>query len=198
MRFTRIAVRIKSLLVTIALSCIVLSTGLTSSYADKDKKDASQIKYLVVIFQENVSFDHYFATYPNAANSDNGEPRFHSDPNTPSVNRLTDLLLDPNNPNSVQPFRLKRSQAATCDQNHEYTAEQEAFDAGLMDKFVESTSVDSCSGPLNPFHTTGLVMGYFDGNTVTALWNYAQNFPMSDNFYNTTFGPSTPGHINLI
>ena len=36
-------------------------------------------------------------------------------------------------------------------------------------------------------------MGYYDGNTVTAVWNYAQRFAMSDNSYNTTFGPSTPG-----
>ena len=36
-------------------------------------------------------------------------------------------------------------------------------------------------------------MGYYDGNTVTALWNYAQNFAMSDNSFGTTFGPSTPG-----
>jgi phospholipase C len=41
-------------------------------------------------------------------------------------------------------------------------------------------------------------MGYYDGNTVTALWNYAQQFAMSDNSYGTTFGPSTPGAINLI
>ena len=41
--------------------------------------------------------------------------------------------------------------------------------------------------------TTGLVMGYYDGNTVTALWNYAQHFAMSDNSYGTNFGPSTPG-----
>ena len=41
-------------------------------------------------------------------------------------------------------------------------------------------------------------MGYYDGNTVTALWNYAQNFAMSDNSYGTTFGPSTPGLLNLV
>jgi len=41
-------------------------------------------------------------------------------------------------------------------------------------------------------------MGYYDGNTVTALWHYAQHFAMSDNSYNTTFGPSTPGALNLI
>jgi phospholipase C len=41
-------------------------------------------------------------------------------------------------------------------------------------------------------------MGYYDGNTVTALWNYAQHFAMSDNSYDTEFGPSTPGALNLI
>ena len=41
-------------------------------------------------------------------------------------------------------------------------------------------------------------MGYYDGNTMTALWNYAQNFAMNDNSYGTTFGPSAPGAINLV
>jgi phospholipase C len=41
-------------------------------------------------------------------------------------------------------------------------------------------------------------MGYFDGNTVTAMWNYAQRFSMSDNSFGTNFGPSTPGAINLV
>jgi len=41
-------------------------------------------------------------------------------------------------------------------------------------------------------------MGYYDGNTVTALWNYAQHFAMSDNSYGTTYGPSTTGALNLI
>ena len=41
-------------------------------------------------------------------------------------------------------------------------------------------------------------MNYYDGNTVTALWNYAQRYAMSDNSYGTTFGPSSPGAINLV
>ena len=40
-------------------------------------------------------------------------------------------------------------------------------------------------------------MDYYDGNTVTGLWNYAQHYAMSDNSYGTTFGPSAPGAINL-
>lgn len=59
-----------------------------------------------------------------------------------------------------------------------------------MDLFPEHTASSGC--PLSQ------VVDYFDGNTVTALWNYAQYFAMSDNSYNTAFGPSTPGAVNLI
>ncbi len=41
-------------------------------------------------------------------------------------------------------------------------------------------------------------MDYYDGNTVTGLWNLAQHFTLNDNFYDTQFGPSTPGAINVI
>ena len=149
---------------------------------------ASPIRHVVVIFQENVSFDHYFATYPNALNEP-GELPFHASRNTPSVNGLNEYLLQ-HNPNAANPHRLARRDAMTCDMEHEYTAEQLAYHSGLMDKFVEYTASKHCD--------PGQVMGYFDGNTVTALWNYAQHFSMSDNFYGTTFGPSTPGAINLI
>jgi phospholipase C len=152
------------------------------------------IKHIVVIFQENVSFDHYFGTYPNALNPA-GEPVFAAKPNTPSVNGLNDQLLN-HNPNTANPQRLDRSQPLTCDQGHGYNQEQKAFDAGLMDKFVQFTDRESCGAP--DIGLPGLVMDYYDGNTVTAYWNYAQYFAMSDNSYNTVFGPSTPGAINLI
>jgi phospholipase C len=155
---------------------------------------ATPIKHLVVIFGENVSFDHYFGTYPNAANS-HGEPAFHAAAGTPGVNGLNDALLN-HNPNSAQPQRLARSEALTCDQDHGYGAEQKAFDHGLMDKFVQYTDVETCSAP--NVSKTGLVMDYYDGNTVTGLWNYAQHYAMSDNSYDTEFGPSTPGALNLV
>jgi phospholipase C len=154
---------------------------------------ATPIQHLVVIFDENVSFDHYFGTYPNAANTD-GQP-FNAAPRTPSVNGLTPALLN-NNPNEDQPARLSSSEALTCDQNHDYTPEQQALDGGLMDQFVQDTGSTTCSPP--NFSAPGLVMDYYDGNTVTGLWNYAQHFAMSDNNFDTTFGPSTPGALNLI
>jgi phospholipase C len=168
---------------------------------------ATPIKHLVVIFPENISFDHYFGTYPHATNPP-GEPKFVASPNTPEVNGLDTALLT-RNPNAsnpangegaINPFRLDRSQAATADQSHEYTAEQMAFHAGLMDLFPKSVGRGNkpAPGPRTPLNTTGLTMGYFDGNTVTALWNYAQRFAMSDNSYGSNFGPSTPGAINLV
>ena len=63
-----------------------------------------------------------------------------------------------------------------------------------MDKFVQYTG-QTCAGQDS---APGLVMDYYDGNTVTALWNYAQRFAMSDNSFGTTFGPSTPGALNLV
>jgi phospholipase C len=183
------------------LAAVTVSTANaadTTPTADKHPdqvETATPIKHLVVIFGENISFDHYFGTYPNATNTD-GTP-FTADKKTPKVDGLTQDLLE-HNPNAFNPQRLSPDQALTCDQNHGYGAEQAAFDGGKMDQFVEKTEAETCSGQPILFGQPGLVMDYYDGNTVTAMWNYAQNYAMSDNSYNTTFGPSTPGAINLI
>ncbi|PKV99969.1 phospholipase C [Amycolatopsis echigonensis] len=150
---------------------------------------ATPIKHVVVIYQENVSFDHYFGTYPHAANTDG--QRFQANPKTPKVNGLTPQLLT-RNPNSSNPRRLGPAQALTCDQDHEYKDEQAAYDNYKMDKFIETV------GNGDPGCEKRQVMDYYDGNTVTAMWNYAQHFAMSDNSYGTTFGPSTPGAVNLV
>ena len=53
---------------------------------DQGAPTTTPIKHLVVIFQENVAFDHYFATYPQAANPA-GEPAFTAAPGTPFLQR---------------------------------------------------------------------------------------------------------------
>jgi phospholipase C len=156
---------------------------------------STPIKHVVVLFDENNSFDHYFGTYPNAANTDG--TKFTAAAHTPKVNGLTKKLLE-HNPNSYNPKRLSPKQALTCDQDHNYGAEQKAFNGGKMDKFVQHTETNKCTGQPILFGEPGLVMDYFDGNTVTGLWNYAQHYSMSDNSFNTTFGPSSPGAINLV
>ena len=187
-----------------ALTASALPSAAFATSASSGGDTATPIKHIVIIYGENISFDHYFGTYPNAANPA-GEPAFTATPGSPSVNGYTDALLK-NNPNflnstgngagALNPFRLDRSQAATADQDHDYTPEQEAFHGGLMDAFPQYTGTPG--PPPAGITNNGLVMGYYDGNTVTALWNYAQHYAMSDNSYDTNFGPSTPGAINLI
>jgi len=196
-------------ILTLGMATILLNPAIAGAIprdAD-DFQTKTPIKHVVVIFQENVSFDHYFGTYPNATNPA-GEPAFHAAENTPTVNGLTNELLT-HNPNSfnalntgaVNPFRLDRSQAATTDQDHTYKDEQRAFDSGLMDQFPFAVGTEATNPPFSAALAAegkGIVMGYYDGNTVTALWNYAQHFAMNDNSFDTTFGPSTPGAVNVV
>jgi len=185
---------------------------------------ATKIKHLVVIFSENNSFDHYFGTYPTAQNNP-GEPYWAAAPGTPTPNNLiqplnvqagftpiTGVNLLTNNPttqnsgngsSAINPFRLAPAYAETSSQGHSYSPEQEANDHGVMDLYPKYTG---SAGP--PPHldagapaasnTTGLVMAYYDGNTLQTYWNWAQQYAMSDNMWTTDFGPSSPGAINVI
>ena len=200
-------------------------------HSSSDLRTATPIKHVVVIFGENISFDHYFGTYPKAQNNP-GETRFNYIPSrhfghdvannliTPldptrdfaPVRDVNLLTKNPNGPDgsgaafngtsAANPFRLAPSQAGTADQSHAPKPEQTAYDNGKVDQFPGSTGA---AGPPPATLSTegaeatkGLVMGYFDGNTVTAMWNYANHFALNDNMYTSQFGPSTPGAINLI
>jgi phospholipase C len=161
---------------------------------ERRRDTATPIRHLIVIFDENNAFDHYFGTYPHATNPP-GEPPFYPAPDTPSINGFI-IALAQHNLNAINPFRLDRSQAATCDNDNHYTDEQKAFDGGLMDMFSITSVTAPCGDSF--FFTPNLAMGYYDGNTVTALWNYAQHYAMSDNFFDTEFGTTVMGHLNLI
>lgn len=218
--------RMRKYIAAMCTALVAAGTLPTPTFA-QDQDAASPIKHVIVIFNENISFDHYFGTYPHAANLA-GETPFRAAPGTPMANNLITPLnpdkrfslvkgqnLLTNNPNgpmgsgaafngisASNPFRLAPTQAATADQNHAPKPEESAYNNGNMDRFPGSTGT---AGPPPSATSTsaaalskGLTMGYFDGNTVTALWNYAQHFVLMDNMYTSQFGPSTPGAINLI
>src|SRR5258708_5125353 len=92
----------KTMALLLALTTALGSTALPAFAASKTAKaatavpaTATPIQHLVVIFQENVSFDHYFGTYPSALNPA-GEPKFTGAANTPTVNGLNNPLLNRN------------------------------------------------------------------------------------------------------
>jgi phospholipase C len=200
-------------------TAVAASASQTSAlHRDHAGWTATPIRHLVVIFDENVSFDHYFGTYPYAANLP-GEVKFRAVPGTPAVNGLYASIgaggpagpLLSSNPNLSNPVRLGPSDPMTCDQNHGYAAEQIAVDHGLQDMYAQSTgrgvTLANClkgltyHGAPEPIpagaNSNYAAMDYYDGNTVAGLWNYAQHFAMSDNAYGTTYGPSTPGALNV-
>jgi phospholipase C len=177
---------------------VAIVAGAPTGLVLAKEAQASPIQHVVVIFGENVSFDHYFGTYPNATNAD-GQP-FTPDMHTPQTDGLSGSLLTAN-PNGANPRRYDPATVAdilTCDQDHNYNDEQRAFDGGLMDKFPATVGNGSGTSPENQPCVASDVMNYYDGNTVTALWNYAQEYALSDNSWETTFGPSSPGAINLV
>jgi phospholipase C len=223
-----LAATVSTLLVAAAVSTLSFAEQPESK---SEPRTATPIKHVVVIFGENISFDHYFGTYPKAQNNP-GETPFHYKPSPHRGNDVANTLITPldptrgfepvkgvnlitDNPNgptgsgaafngtsAANPFRLAPFQAATADMNHAPKPEQMAYDNGKVDQFPGSTGT---AGPppsvltaTGAEHTKGLVMGYFDGNSVTALWNYANHFALNDNTYTSQFGPSTPGAINLI
>src|SRR6266566_5952588 len=121
--------------VAAAIACsIPVFAGQDDHDHDRDHRHAHElhtetpIKHLVIIFNENRSFDHYFGTYPKAANPSGSIP-FVAKPHTPKVNNLVTANVLVNNPNNnpangtgaTDPFRLDRTQANTRSQNHAYT-----------------------------------------------------------------------------
>lgn len=121
---------------SISLSSLLAASQMVwpqAAAAQGSGEPVTPIRHIVVIFDENISFDHYFGTYPHALNP-SGEPRFHAREDTPTVNGLDRALLE-RNPNlnpangtgAANPFRLDRSQALTADQNHDYGPEQASF-----------------------------------------------------------------------
>jgi phospholipase C len=203
---------------TVAIAGAGVSGGAHTRVVAAGGATKTPIKHLVVIFQENVSFDHYFGTYPHAANTD-GAP-FIAAPNTPAVDGLlaatassipTSLQHSNSfialNPNSAPPVRMDASATGnawnisgelTCDQDHNYSDEQKSFDNGAMDQFVQAVGQGNGSAPFGELCRASTVMDYYDGNTVTGLWNYAQHYAMSDNSFDTEFGPSAPGAIDVV
>jgi phospholipase C len=226
--------------VVVAAAGLGSSSNLTTASASNVNNSANTttpIKHVVVIFDENESFDHYFGTYPYATNTDGtsfcpaagtaGLPGSSQTVNTElaaglvpastlgsavtSGNCSTYQGVVPNpeagssppvtntatpNPNEYQPQRIPDTAAVTCDNNHSYTPEEEAEDGGKMDDFVQFTSAN-CTIPGVTGSSPGIGMDYFDGNAVSGLWNYAQNYAMSDNSWDATFGPTMIGSVNM-
>ena len=150
----------------------------------------AKIKHIIVIMQENRSFDSYFGTYPGA----NGIPMQNGVP--------TVCVPDPASKKCVQPFHNPAD--INYGAAHGARAATTAIDKGKMDGFltVLMNSRRLCANPNNPGCVNGAsgpdVMGWHDAREIPNYWAYAQNFVLQDAMFEPTASWSLPAHLFMV
>ena len=147
-----------------------------------------KIQHVIVIMQENRSFDQYFGTYPGANGFATKDGRF-------SV-----CINDPNTGQCVYPFH------DSADRNvggpHGQGDATADINGGKMDGFIAQAAKGraACSETEDPACGGGNtdVMGYHDAREIPNYWNYAQNFVLQDNFFQPNASWSLPQHLYMV
>jgi phospholipase C len=138
---------------------------------------ATPIKHVIVIVQENHTFDNYFGTYPG-------------------VNGLYDVGAMPDKPGAppaVKPYLFtspvvvnrEAGEQLTGNLNNSWTAAHIAYDDGKMDGFIAAQG-------------SNVTMGYYDYHLIPYYWDYAAQYVLMDNFFSSVMGPSLPNHLYLM
>jgi phospholipase C len=152
---------------------------------------SDKIKHIIVIMQENRSFDTYFGTYPGADGipMQNGVPTVCS--NDPQTNQCIKPYHNPEDVNSGGPHAAA---SATAD-----------IDSGKMDGFVAQfrEASNGCTGnnPNTPGCVEGKtpdVMGWHDAREIPNYWTYAQNFVLQDGMFEPNASWSLPEHLFMV
>ena len=149
----------------------------------------SHIKHIVVIMQENRSFDTYFGTYPGADGipMQNGVPTVCS--NDPKTGECVKPYHDPQDVNAGGPHG---SSSAKAD-----------IDGGKMDGFISQfrQAQKACKNPDTPGCATGQtpdVLGWHDAREIPNYWAYAQNFLLQDKMFEPNSSWSLPSHLFMV
>jgi phospholipase C len=135
---------------------------------------STPIKHIVILVQENHSFDNYFGTYPGA----DGLPVGMKMP------------VDPQNPAAgfVEPWHLGNT--AITDLSHSASTFKEQYNNGKMDGFISALNTRNQDGRTS--------MGYYDGSDIPYYWNLADNFVLFDNFFSSAHDGSGANHMFLV
>ena len=186
----------------------LLGTGLSTSTPTPKATQTNpalegihKIKHVVVIMQENRSFDHYFGTYPGAA----GFPM--------SGGKISVCIPDPAKGSCQAPFHDPAD--LNYGASHSETSAQNVMDGGRMDGFIRQAEADRgivCRDPNDPLcgkvggkkangkpgKQSGRpvdVMGYHDRRELPNYWAYADNFVLQDHMFEPNASWSLPEHL---
>jgi len=150
---------------------------------------SDKIKHIVIIMQENRSFDEYFGTYPGA----DGIPMQNGVPTVCAVDPETGECVRPyHNPKDVNAGGPHAAAAATAD-----------IDGGRMDGFIRTfrSAQKACTNPDTPGcarSETPDVMGWHDAREIPNYWAYAQNFTIQDQMFEPNASWSLPAHLFMV
>ena len=161
--------------------------------------ELAKIGHIVVIFEENRSFDNLFGHFPGADGLDNAGPAaLQLDRDGKPYATLPPVIdtgarpptPDPRFPQSLPngPFRIDGYvplDQKTPDLIHAFYQEQLQIDHGRMDRFVAWSNAAS------------LVMGWYDASA-TQQWRLAQEFALGDRMFHSAFGGSFLNHAFLV
>jgi len=153
---------------------------------DAAPRGINPIKHVIVIMQENRSFDHYFGTYPGA----DGIPMKDGKP--------TVCAPDPKDGTCVPPYPDHHD--SNGGGPHGARNAVADVDDGKMDGFVRQAEQErrGCLNPLNPAcspSTPPDVMGYHDGSDIPNYWAYARQFVLQDHMFEPAASWSLPAHL---
>jgi phospholipase C len=148
-----------------------------------------KIQHVVVIMQENRSFDSYFGTYPGA----DGIPMKNGVP--------TVCVPDPRSGHCVRP--LLDHQDINGGGPHGEPSALADIAGGKMNGFIAQAEAGrrGCKNPVDPACTNAAipdVMGYHDGGDIPNYWAYAKNFVLQDHMFEPTASWSLPAHLFLV
>jgi phospholipase C len=152
-----------------------------------------KIQHVVIIMQENRSFDSYFGTYPGA----DGIPGLAGNPGT------VPCLRDPTTGECVRPFHDRQDE--NLGGPHSYANAEADIDGGRMDGFVreQQAGLGGCEQTFNPAcggsgGTTADVMGYHTGADIPNYWTYARDFVLQDHMFESDLSWSLPSHLYMV
>ena len=183
--------RRRTLLLALALPVVFFGCSDSGAGLGASPPDAiHKIKHVVVIMQENRSFDSYFGTYPGV----NGFPMQNG---VPAV-----CIPDPELGTCVRPYHDAHD--TNFGGPHNVHSDSSDVDGGRMDGFIETAEAKmgpTCNAPgKRPCPTTGPtdVMGYHDSREIPNYWAYAKNFVLQDAMFEPNASWSLPAHLFMV
>jgi len=167
---------------------VVACTSSTGSGSGAPASGIAKIKHVVVIMQENRSFDTYFGTYPGA----DGIPMKDGQPTVCLPNPSGGCNKPFHDPADVNGGGPHSQDSAVAD-----------VDGGKMDGFLTSAvnSSKGCADPNNPACTNGGgsdVLGWKDAREIPNYWTYAKNFVLQDHMFEPNASWSLPEHLYMV